>query len=495
MKTRLKQAEVQKIKTDPEKRQTFWDTDVKGLALIVNRSGTKSFTLHYRTHDGTRRKPTIAHFPETTVSAARKIARGILADVDKGGDWSAEKQAKRQTLTLQEFFTEYYVPKYAALKKPKSVEKEAYTWAANIAPALGTKKITSIRARDINDLHGKMKDTPYSANRCVALLSNIFTKAIQWEFRDGPNPCQGVERYKERPRVRYLSPEEFRRLYDAIGTARKYKIYSDSVLGVLEVMLWTGCRKGEALGLRWEYIDFNRERAILPDSKTGPKEIILNPAAMQTIDRMDRSGAYVFPSDRNPGEPLKEIRPCWEGIKRLAVSRMDCPFCDDDHLSGEIERDAIDGVSFTGWRYRCEACGFDGDIADVRRKRTGTDTKAQDLNPKDHEALVGELRQAGAPVPTMSDLRMHDLRHGYASLAAGLQLGLPVIGGLLGHSEQRTTQRYAHAADDAKQAAALAVYERMREMMQPEGDGATVQDVELHRGGNQDAETADGGAS
>ena len=48
----------------------------------------------------------------------------------------------------------------------------------------------------------------------------------------------------------------------------------------------------------------------------------------------------------------------------------------------------------------------------------------------------------------MPDLRVHDLRHSYASVGAAAGLGLPMIGALLGHREAATTARYAHLADD-----------------------------------------------
>ena len=55
-----------------------------------------------------------------------------------------------------------------------------------------------------------------------------------------------------------------------------------------------------------------------------------------------------------------------------------------------------------------------------------------------------------------SDLRLHDLRHSFASIGAGAGLGLPIIGALLGHAQPGTTARYAHlAADPLKQAADL----------------------------------------
>jgi len=52
----------------------------------------------------------------------------------------------------------------------------------------------------------------------------------------------------------------------------------------------------------------------------------------------------------------------------------------------------------------------------------------------------------------LSDVRLHDLRHSYASLAAGRGVSLHMIGKLLGHKDPGTTQRYAHLARDAVQA-------------------------------------------
>jgi integrase len=48
----------------------------------------------------------------------------------------------------------------------------------------------------------------------------------------------------------------------------------------------------------------------------------------------------------------------------------------------------------------------------------------------------------------LSGLRIHDLRHSFASFGAGASLGLPIIGKLLGHSQPATTHRYAHLDAD-----------------------------------------------
>ena len=55
------------------------------------------------------------------------------------------------------------------------------------------------------------------------------------------------------------------------------------------------------------------------------------------------------------------------------------------------------------------------------------------------------------------DVRLHDLRHAFASVAASAGLGLPIIGKMLGHTQAQTTHRYAHLASDPVKAAAAAV--------------------------------------
>lgn len=67
----------------------------------------------------------------------------------------------------------------------------------------------------------------------------------------------------------------------------------------------------------------------------------------------------------------------------------------------------------------------------------------------------------------LDDLRLHDLRHSFASVAAGLGEGLHMIGKLLGHSQPQTTHRYAHLADDPVRAASERVATAITTMLRP----------------------------
>lgn len=72
-----------------------------------------------------------------------------------------------------------------------------------------------MRRRDIERLHQNLKSTPYRANRVLALLSKMFSLAVEWDWR-ADNPCQGVQKFHEEQRDRWLKTDELRRLSDAL---------------------------------------------------------------------------------------------------------------------------------------------------------------------------------------------------------------------------------------------------------------------------------------
>jgi len=65
----------------------------------------------------------------------------------------------------------------------------------------------------------------------------------------------------------------------------------------------------------------------------------------------------------------------------------------------------------------------------------------------------------------LEDVRLHDLRHSFASMGAGVGMSLPVIGKLLGHTQAQTTMRYSHLAADPLKQAANRIGERIAEAM------------------------------
>ena len=80
----------------------------------------------------------------------------------------------------------------------------------------------------------------------------------------------------------------------------------------------------------------------------------------------------------------------------------------------------------------------------------------------------------------LDDVRLHDLRHAFASVAASSGMGLPIIGKILGHSQPATTARYAHLASDPVKAAAAAIAGKIAAAMASgSGDLGTSESVVL----------------
>ena len=98
-----------------------------------------------------------------------------------------------------------------------------------------------------------------------------------------------MRRYKTVPRERFLSLDELKRLGFVLDHAEDQQAAS-----AIRLLLFTGARSSEITGLRWDWI--RGTRAVLPDSKTGPKAIQLPPPARAVLNGLPRTGRFVFPN-------------------------------------------------------------------------------------------------------------------------------------------------------------------------------------------------------
>ena len=100
--------------------------------------------------------------------------------------------------------------------------------------------------------------------------------------------------------------------------------YADERTGrqadIIRLLLLTGCRKGEIVGLRWR--DFDGDILNLVDSKTGPRKVLLNAAARRILESQPRmESPYVFPSPSNPARPRSDNLPLWYRVKATSRHR------------------------------------------------------------------------------------------------------------------------------------------------------------------------------
>lgn len=226
---------------------------------------------------------------------------------------------------------------------------------------------------------------PGVATQCVTLLGTLFAFAVKRGLR-ADNPAHGIEKPPVRKMQRFLSEQEITRLAAALD-AEASASRNPFPAAAIKLLLFTGCRRGEIMELRWGYIDFERGREglRLPDSKTGEKTVHLNSAALAVLNKLPRieGNPFVIAGTRD-GAALGGLDKVWARVRRAA---------------------GLDGV------------------------------------------------------------RLHDLRHSFASVAAAGGASLPIIGAILGHKHAATTSIYAHLSADPVRAANEAVSKRIAAAM------------------------------
>jgi integrase len=113
--------------------------------------------------------------------------------------------------------------------------------------------MVDLAAADIARVVHCLSITPALANRVRALLSKMLSLAVVWGVRSDPaNPARAVQKYPERSRARYLSGEEVKRLGDALSAAQRNASEPWQAIAAIRMLLFSGCRRGEVLGMRWE---------------------------------------------------------------------------------------------------------------------------------------------------------------------------------------------------------------------------------------------------
>ena len=118
-------------------------------------------------------------------------------------------------------------------------------------------------------LHHELRSMPLTANRTVKIVSKMFKLAQGWKMVPaGRNPCRLVRRYKEEPRERFLSPDEWRRLGRALREAEADGSVWPQAIAALRLLLLTGCRRQEIVTLKWDDVDRTAGELRLRHAKT-----------------------------------------------------------------------------------------------------------------------------------------------------------------------------------------------------------------------------------
>ena len=410
---RITKRAVDALRCPADRDRVFlWDDDLSGFGVAAMPSGTKVYVAQYRQH-GRSRRMKLGEHGRLTPDEARSMAKKVLGAVEDGKDPIEERRTKQNTRTFKELADDYLRLHVATKRKDRTHEEYERQLKLHIFPAIGSKSVTSVSKSDVARLHGGMADRPGAANRCLALIDAVWNWAVRrGEIPGLPSPTHGLDRNPEQSLERYLTLDELRRLGRAMGEAEttglpwvinengpkakhlpkanRARVIDPYAVATIRLLMLTGARLREILHARWEYVNSERGIMFLPDSKTGKKPIYLSDAALDVLGHIPRvtGNPYIIPGLKK-GKPRADLKKPWAAIVRAA-----------------------------GLMEKVEKRGRDG----------------KPLKTKDGKPVMG-LR------PTV---RLHDLRHTFASMGVGSSLGLPIVGKLLGQSQQSTTERYAH---------------------------------------------------
>ena len=152
------------------------DTVIPGLHLRVF-PNKKSFYLYYRTKEGRERRPKLGDYGIISIDQARKQARELLARVAEGRDPSAELDRTKAAPTIADLAQRYLNQHADKKKKQRSRKEDERQIKKYLLPRIGTRKVHETQHEDIEKIHALMQDTPYQANRLLALTSKMFTLA------------------------------------------------------------------------------------------------------------------------------------------------------------------------------------------------------------------------------------------------------------------------------------------------------------------------------
>jgi integrase len=422
----------------------LWDSEVKGFGARCQRRDPV-YIVKANIKGRTRWFSIGTHGAPWTVEKARSRALVMLGDIADGKDLAAVREAERRQPTMKQL-AQWFLDEHSAQhKKPLSYESDRRNVCNHVEPLLGELKAADVTRADIDrfkrdvsagktarvEVLGKraksiVRGGPGAANRCLALLSKMFNWAEQRGYRlDGSNPCRHVEKYRERRHERFLSNVELATL-----------------AGVM-----VDCET------TWSETEKLRERIAAASAKDAkPLKLELRAAEKRA------ESPFVLAAIRLlvfTGARLNEILALrWEDVD-IQRALMDLPDSKTGRKTIYLNAPALAVLA--------SLPRLQGNPHVICGERDGA-------GMVNLQKPWRRLRQRAE----LEDVRLHDLRHSFASVAAAGGLSLPMIGKLLGHRSTLTTQRYAHLADDPARAANEAVAARLSAAMAPKSVQAEV---------------------
>ncbi len=382
---RLKLSEKLLRDAAPNARGSYqiFDTEILGLAAKIQSSGTRAFTLDYR-FAGRQRRMTIGRWPEWSVTAARERAKDLRRMIDEGQDPLAAKEGLREAPRIKDMI-DRYIREHLPKLSPGNAGDQISMLRTMLEPAWGNRLVSDITKSD------------------VARFLDVVAEGR-------PRPC------KARPNSRA------RKLQGHKPTPIRANRMGEVLRKMFTLaMEWEWCEANPAQGFH-RRIEQARERFL------SPEELTRLAAVLDSAE--DQRAASIIRICMLTGARVGEVR-----TARFEQFNLDYAIWSKP-------------ASTTKQRKIHRVPVSQDVVAIVRQRQLVVPHGNPWLFPGDAIGKpVCEVRRFWVKVQQEADLpdvRIHDLRHTFASILVSGGASLEIIGRLLGHSQMQTTQRYAH---------------------------------------------------
>lgn len=324
---------VDALQPDKDRDVFAWDGELRGFGVRVKPSGVKTFLIQYRNVEGRTRRLVLGQYGALTPENARDVAREKLAGVAKGEDPSADRHAIRAGMSVSEV-CDWYLEEAEAGRilgrnrrpiKASTLKMDRSRIETHIKPLLGARLVSGLTLRDIEGMQadiaagksargrkagrgGKSTGGSGVASRTVGTLRGLLGHAARLNIV-GKNPAEGVRQLAVERRQRRLSDDELRHFGQVMRSLAAEGEHPTG-LAAIRLMLLSGFRRMEVLGLERAWVSRPDHCVRFPDTKSGAQIRVLGEAAMTCVAAAPgREGSpFVFPADWGDGHFVGVVR-------------------------------------------------------------------------------------------------------------------------------------------------------------------------------------------
>jgi integrase len=318
-------------------RTVYFDSKAQGLALRVTPAGTKTWCFVYR-NGGTPQWLTLGSYPAVKLADARTLALDKRHAVEKR-DPAVELRVERLSATVPlaptpAMFT--FADLVAVYEKFAKGRKKTWKDDLNktkkyLIPAWGAQSVHAITRRHVHELLDTLvaKGMTTGVNRVQAVISRLFTVALDRSLVDAHPAARMMKRFQEKPSDRVLTDDELRALWAFLDAG------PSAAADAMKLRLLLGQRGGEVMGMRWDELDQEAQTWNLPGVRTNngrPHSVPLGPTSAAILRKLHSERVAneerVFPgltANREDHRLLSAVHAgayTWKDLRRTVSTRL-----------------------------------------------------------------------------------------------------------------------------------------------------------------------------